>query len=138
MSWRHLIEAPWIVFVVYWAIGALKTIADLQGDLYEQQRTSQGGQNRQWAFELRVGEETVRKALTDDIGDPALIEHLVAVQAWAADTRTVLPLPAKDALFQLQYSTQAREAAEASLRRMMPGFLDGSSGRSLPKSNSPR
>ncbi|MGA8433019.1 MAG: isoprenylcysteine carboxylmethyltransferase family protein [Candidatus Sulfotelmatobacter sp.] len=25
MSWRHLIEAPWIVFVVYWAIGALKT-----------------------------------------------------------------------------------------------------------------
>jgi protein-S-isoprenylcysteine O-methyltransferase Ste14 len=25
MSWRHLIEAPWIVFVVYWAVGALKT-----------------------------------------------------------------------------------------------------------------
>jgi protein-S-isoprenylcysteine O-methyltransferase Ste14 len=25
MSWRHLIEAPWIVFVAYWAIGALKT-----------------------------------------------------------------------------------------------------------------
>jgi protein-S-isoprenylcysteine O-methyltransferase Ste14 len=25
MTWRHLIEAPWIVFVAYWAIGALKT-----------------------------------------------------------------------------------------------------------------
>lgn len=25
MTWRYLIEAPWIVFVVYWAIGALKT-----------------------------------------------------------------------------------------------------------------
>jgi protein-S-isoprenylcysteine O-methyltransferase Ste14 len=25
MSWRYLIEGPWIVFVVYWIIGALKT-----------------------------------------------------------------------------------------------------------------
>src|SRR5271155_3275624 len=25
MSWKYLIEGPWIVFVVYWAIGALKT-----------------------------------------------------------------------------------------------------------------
>jgi protein-S-isoprenylcysteine O-methyltransferase Ste14 len=25
MSWRYLIEGPWIVFVVYWAVGALKT-----------------------------------------------------------------------------------------------------------------
>jgi protein-S-isoprenylcysteine O-methyltransferase Ste14 len=25
MNWRHLIEAPWIVFLVYWSIGALKT-----------------------------------------------------------------------------------------------------------------
>jgi protein-S-isoprenylcysteine O-methyltransferase Ste14 len=25
MIWRYLIEGPWIVFVVYWAIGALKT-----------------------------------------------------------------------------------------------------------------
>jgi protein-S-isoprenylcysteine O-methyltransferase Ste14 len=25
MTWRYLIEAPWIVFVVYWAAGALKT-----------------------------------------------------------------------------------------------------------------
>lgn len=25
MVWRYLIEGPWIVFVVYWAMGALKT-----------------------------------------------------------------------------------------------------------------
>ncbi|MGA7217116.1 MAG: isoprenylcysteine carboxylmethyltransferase family protein [Candidatus Sulfotelmatobacter sp.] len=25
MTWRHLVEAPWVVFVVYWALGALKT-----------------------------------------------------------------------------------------------------------------
>jgi protein-S-isoprenylcysteine O-methyltransferase Ste14 len=25
MSWRYLIEGPWIVFVSYWAVGALKT-----------------------------------------------------------------------------------------------------------------
>ena len=25
MTWRHLIETPWIVFVAYWAVGALKT-----------------------------------------------------------------------------------------------------------------
>jgi len=25
LSWRYLIEGPWIVFVVYWAMGALKT-----------------------------------------------------------------------------------------------------------------
>jgi len=25
VTWRYLIEGPWIVFVVYWAIGALKT-----------------------------------------------------------------------------------------------------------------
>jgi protein-S-isoprenylcysteine O-methyltransferase Ste14 len=25
MTWKYLIEGPWIVFVVYWAIGALKT-----------------------------------------------------------------------------------------------------------------
>ena len=25
MIWRYLIEGPWIVFLVYWAIGALKT-----------------------------------------------------------------------------------------------------------------
>jgi protein-S-isoprenylcysteine O-methyltransferase Ste14 len=25
MIWRYLIEGPWIVFVVYWAVGALKT-----------------------------------------------------------------------------------------------------------------
>ena len=25
MIWRYLIEGPWIVFVVYWAAGALKT-----------------------------------------------------------------------------------------------------------------
>jgi protein-S-isoprenylcysteine O-methyltransferase Ste14 len=25
MIWRYLIDAPWIVFVVYWAFGALKT-----------------------------------------------------------------------------------------------------------------
>jgi protein-S-isoprenylcysteine O-methyltransferase Ste14 len=25
MHWRYLIEAPWIVFIVYWAMGALKT-----------------------------------------------------------------------------------------------------------------
>jgi protein-S-isoprenylcysteine O-methyltransferase Ste14 len=25
MNWRYSVEAPWIVFVVYWAIGALKT-----------------------------------------------------------------------------------------------------------------
>jgi protein-S-isoprenylcysteine O-methyltransferase Ste14 len=25
LTWRHLIEVPWIVFVAYWAIGALKT-----------------------------------------------------------------------------------------------------------------
>jgi len=24
-TWRHLIEGPWIVFVAYWALGALKT-----------------------------------------------------------------------------------------------------------------
>lgn len=25
MTWRHLIESPWIVFVFYWALSALKT-----------------------------------------------------------------------------------------------------------------
>ena len=25
MTWKYLIEGPWIVFVVYWAVGALKT-----------------------------------------------------------------------------------------------------------------
>jgi hypothetical protein len=25
MIWRYLIEGPWIVFVVYWGAGALKT-----------------------------------------------------------------------------------------------------------------
>jgi len=25
MVWRYLIEGPWIIFVVYWAVGALKT-----------------------------------------------------------------------------------------------------------------
>jgi protein-S-isoprenylcysteine O-methyltransferase Ste14 len=25
MTWRHLIEIPWIVFLAYWAVGALKT-----------------------------------------------------------------------------------------------------------------
>ena len=25
MSWKYLIEGPWIVFVAYWAVGALKT-----------------------------------------------------------------------------------------------------------------
>jgi protein-S-isoprenylcysteine O-methyltransferase Ste14 len=25
MSWHYLVEGPWIVFVVYWAVGALKT-----------------------------------------------------------------------------------------------------------------
>jgi protein-S-isoprenylcysteine O-methyltransferase Ste14 len=25
MIWRYLIEGPWILFVVYWAVGALKT-----------------------------------------------------------------------------------------------------------------
>ena len=25
MIWRYLIEGPWIVFVVYWAVGALRT-----------------------------------------------------------------------------------------------------------------
>jgi protein-S-isoprenylcysteine O-methyltransferase Ste14 len=25
MTWRYLIEGPWIVFVAYWAVGALKT-----------------------------------------------------------------------------------------------------------------
>jgi protein-S-isoprenylcysteine O-methyltransferase Ste14 len=25
MSWRHLIEAPWIIFLAYWSIGAFKT-----------------------------------------------------------------------------------------------------------------
>ncbi|MGD0163320.1 MAG: isoprenylcysteine carboxylmethyltransferase family protein [Candidatus Sulfotelmatobacter sp.] len=25
MTWKYLIEGPWIVFVVYWALGALKT-----------------------------------------------------------------------------------------------------------------
>jgi protein-S-isoprenylcysteine O-methyltransferase Ste14 len=25
MIWQYLLEAPWIIFVVYWAIGALKT-----------------------------------------------------------------------------------------------------------------
>ena len=25
MTWKYLIEVPWIVFVAYWAIGALKT-----------------------------------------------------------------------------------------------------------------
>jgi hypothetical protein len=25
MIWRYLIEGPWIVFVAYWAVGALKT-----------------------------------------------------------------------------------------------------------------
>src|ERR1700731_5390587 len=25
MPWRYLIEGPWIVFVAYWAVGALKT-----------------------------------------------------------------------------------------------------------------
>jgi len=25
MTWRHLIEAPWLIFVAYWLVGALKT-----------------------------------------------------------------------------------------------------------------
>jgi len=25
MTWRYLIEVPWIIFVAYWAVGALKT-----------------------------------------------------------------------------------------------------------------
>ena len=25
MTWKHLIEGPWIVFVVYWTVGAFKT-----------------------------------------------------------------------------------------------------------------
>ena len=25
MTWKYLIEGPWIVFVVYWAVGAFKT-----------------------------------------------------------------------------------------------------------------
>lgn len=25
MTWKYLIEGPWIVFVAYWAVGALKT-----------------------------------------------------------------------------------------------------------------
>src|ERR1700730_5218042 len=25
MPWRYLIEGPWIVFIAYWAVGALKT-----------------------------------------------------------------------------------------------------------------
>ena len=25
MPWKYLIEVPWIVFVAYWALGALKT-----------------------------------------------------------------------------------------------------------------
>ena len=30
MIWRYLIEGPWLVFVVYWAIGALKTRRTVQ------------------------------------------------------------------------------------------------------------
>jgi protein-S-isoprenylcysteine O-methyltransferase Ste14 len=26
MSWRYLIEGPWIIFIAYWLIGALKTL----------------------------------------------------------------------------------------------------------------
>jgi protein-S-isoprenylcysteine O-methyltransferase Ste14 len=26
MSWHYIIEGPWIVFVAYWAVGALKTL----------------------------------------------------------------------------------------------------------------
>jgi protein-S-isoprenylcysteine O-methyltransferase Ste14 len=25
MTWRHLIEAPWVIFVAYWLVGAFKT-----------------------------------------------------------------------------------------------------------------
>jgi protein-S-isoprenylcysteine O-methyltransferase Ste14 len=32
MIWQYLIEGPWIVFVVYWAVGALKTRRTVLGE----------------------------------------------------------------------------------------------------------
>jgi protein-S-isoprenylcysteine O-methyltransferase Ste14 len=34
MIWRYLIEGPWIVFVVYWAVGALKTRRTIQRESF--------------------------------------------------------------------------------------------------------
>ncbi len=34
MTWHYLIEGPWLVFVVYWAMGALKTRATVRQESF--------------------------------------------------------------------------------------------------------
>ncbi len=78
---------------------------------------------RQWAFELQIARRTLESAQTLEIGDPGLRRLMIAAQAWMEQAETLVPLPADEALFQLQYSTGARQAADAELLHHLRHFM---------------
>ena len=106
------------------ARSALLLIMELQRERYAIGETPLNTTHRQWAFELGVADGALAIAMEAELRDPALLPYLVAARAWAQMALRVLDLSPADGLFQMQYSTAAREAASTDLLRLQHQFLD--------------
>lgn len=103
---------------------ALKLIMDLQRELYARGQTELNATNRQWEFELQVAHDTMAQAVKPELRDPALLPLLMATQRWIEMAIGVLPLSQADGLFQMQYSTAAREKTFDDLLALQLEFLE--------------
>lgn len=116
------------------ALEALQVIDALTKDLFEKQRTSGAsgavGFQPDWRFELNAVRAALRVCISPDLPDPALLQHLVRVDAWSEQASAALGAHpthtgdgAREALRSLQGGNGSRAEVAASLQGMMRQFL---------------
>lgn len=73
---------------------------------------------------MGVADSTLAISMETKLRDPALLPHLVEARAWTQMALQTLDLSPADGLFQMQYSTAAREQAACDLLRLQHQFLE--------------
>lgn len=118
-------QLAWDSFLAaHHARGALLLIMELQRERFATGQNPLNATNRQWAFELDVADGTLAFLMEAKLRDPALLPHLVSARAWTQVALQTLDLSPADGLFQMQYSTAAREQAASDLLRLQHQFLE--------------
>lgn len=102
---------------------ALGVILEWQKELYFIGQNPMNRSERRWAFEFQVAARTLTNSLELDFGDPGLQRLAVAALTWSEMALDLTALPPDEALFQLQYTTAPREAADAELQRELRHFM---------------
>jgi protein-S-isoprenylcysteine O-methyltransferase Ste14 len=90
MIWRYLVDAPWIVFVAYWAVGALKTRKTVNQESFASRYGTLSLEIlgfvllfSDWAAIGPLAYHLLRRTYTLEVAGVALVWIGIAIALWA-------------------------------------------------------